>query len=204
MFFVIKNMFEGIILGFLEYYLLIGFIGSIFVGEMIIIPLGIISAQSDINSFFGFLSCYVGVFLADYSWFLIGKYNLIQKIFPLFRYLDNKKLPRNFRNLLLKKTFYSMILIKFAYGFRILAILYLGNRFKKTKEFLLYNSVAVFLGTGSVFILGWLIGKGIGNFIEFFDNLRMSITIILISTIILIIIIKRFEKWFTKKEIAKR
>jgi membrane protein DedA with SNARE-associated domain len=196
-------MLEEIILSFLGYYLLIGFLGSIIAGETIIIPLGILSAQTSINPFLAFFSCYLGVFLADYFWFLIGKKNLIKKIFPIFYRLENKKLPETFRKLLLEKTLYSMIIVKFSYGFRILTILYLGDRFRKTKEFLMYNSLAVFLGTGIIFLLGWLIGKGVGNFITFFEDIRFGITLVLILTLVLICIVKLFEKWFTKKEIEK-
>ena len=191
-------------MNFLDYYFLIGFLGSIFAGETVIIPLAIISVQTDISVLISFLSCYAGVFLADYLWFLVGKKNLIGRFLFIPRSFRGKRLPRKLEKALLEKTFYSMILIKFTYGFRILAVLYLGNKFRKTKKFILYNSVALFLGVGSVFILGVLVGKGIGNFIEFFENIRLGITVVLISTIILVCLIKIFEKWFTKKEIKKK
>ncbi len=177
-----------------EYIYLISFFGSIFLGETVIVSVSTLAVLYSFNIFLVFTLCFLGVYLADFCWFLIGENKLIYKIKCLKKYLSARRIPSFIKSNFIKRPIFFMSLIKMVYGIRILSIIYLGHSGIKKSDFLRWNIIPTIIGILPIFIIGTLIGGGFKEFAGYFDTTRKIVGVLLLAIIIAVLLNKVIQK----------
>ncbi len=179
---------------------IISFIGALLGGESLMLLLGTLAGEGLLSIWKIYIFSLLGVIFFDSMWFLIGKnlpskkFNKIKNFHPAF-----KKAEKHLNRIAGKSKFKTLLITKFIYGARIASIIYLGRKNLALTRFIIYNLIIsgfiVFLAIG----IGWLAGKGIGNYIDLFENAR-----ILLTFFIILIIAFNIGRHYINKAIEKR
>ena len=184
-----------------EYIYLTSFFGSIFLGETVIVSVSTIAAMYSINIFIISALCFLGVYLADFCWFLIGESRIIYKIRYFKKYLSKRRVPEFVKNNFIKRPIFFMSLVKMIYGIRILSIMYLGHSGIKKYDFLRWNIIPVIFGIIPSILVGVLIGRGFREFAGYFSTTRKIIGVILLAIIIAALLNKFIQKiWLIRQK----
>ncbi len=192
---------ENFIISFIESYApLVCVIGAFFGGDGIIIFLSSLSGQGLISLWTIIFFCSLGTISSDVMWFFIGRTRLTGKI------ISSKQLNSGYSKIerILKKfgtsDFLLLLIVKFIYGIRIIAIVYFSRERKNFLRFLNYNSIAVLVITLFVTSLGWMAGKGISSYVNIYENFMTAIKIIVIFLVIFFLLKSFIKKWLLKEK----
>lgn len=192
---------ENLIVAFIESYApLVCMIGAFFGGDAIIIFLSSLSGQGLISFWTIIFFCSLGTISSDVMWFFIGRTRLTGKIISI------KQLNSGYSKIerILKKfgtsDFLLLLIVKFIYGIRIIAIIYFSRERKNFFRFVNYNSIAVLVITLFVASLGWMAGKGISSYVNIYENFMTAIKIIVIFLVIFFILKSFIKKWLLKEK----
>lgn len=180
------------ILEFLStYHLLAVFVGAALFGEAVIIGAGYLAAQLEWSAASSFIAAFTGTVLADGAWVLLGK--RATKRFDLEARFKRKspKTIRRLQKLSGDKPFQALLYIKFLYGTRILALLYLGWRRISWSQFFIYDAIGTLVWLIPVFTLGWLAGKSVSFITPALDNIEYT----LLSIGIIIVLSQLITLW---------
>jgi len=95
--------------------------------------------------------------------------------------------------------FLSLLFIKFLYGTRIMAILYLSMRRMRFLTFLLFNTIGTIIWLVAIILVGWLAGKGVANIDEIYQRFEF----VLMTLVLLLVCYKMLTIWLGKKVVKK-
>ena len=179
------------LLNFLQDYTSLAcFLSAFWGGTSLTLVLSSISGQGIIPFWKVFTFCFLGNLVSDLLWFLAGRTALMARITDS-RYLSKgyEKISRILAKYK-KKELFIFIIVKFVYGIRILTILLYGRNRYVLNKFLAYNTTAVLIITVAVTFTGWMAGRGVGLFLDIFQNLKTA-TASLIVLLVLMHFIKK-------------
>lgn len=175
------------------------FLGAFFFGESVIITAAFLAAQGlwGIPSVFGL--ALTGTLASDSVWFLVGR-----KIYFRLRHSQtHRKQQERVLGLLEQFTGNNLLLfmlcIKFAYGTRILTIVYLSMRKMRFRVFLGLDTLSTLIWLPVMCIIGWLAGKSLINLMPFLNTFEYA-TVLLIFVIVLF---KLAIVWISRKVTKK-
>ena len=188
--------FNQEIINFLITYRLVAiFIGAFFFGETVILAAAFLAGQGrlDLAAVFGL--SFAATIISDSAWFLLG-----QKILAWFNRLDkykaqSQKLIDKIAQYTGKKPFLSLLFIKFLYGIRVIAIIYLSIRKISFKTFVIYDSIGSFIWLSTIILIGWLAGKSIISLGPNLNKVEFAVGLF----IILVLVVRMGTKWFSQK-----
>ena len=157
--------------------------------EDILLFLAILSGSGAISIwtvvFFGFL----GTFIHDSIFYFIGKSRFLERINKRFK-------PKN-KSLLayiLKKKkgtyFIPLMLSKFIYGVRILALFYASQRESKYSRFALFNFLSLVIWFSIMIPIGWFAGRGFTLLLSVIRGTEKVIATIILALILFYIVKK--------------
>ena len=183
----------------LQYELPAIFFGAFFFGETVIITAAFLSGQGVWSILNVFWLAFLGTIASDLIWFLLG--HSIYKYLKNWQNYQDKYQPtiNKLQKITGDKPFLALLFIKFLYGTRILTILYLSTRKIGFKKFVFYDAIGTIIWLAVLLPIGWLAGKGIGNYIKILDNTEYTLLVIVAIVIILRLITIWLKKLLTKK-----
>lgn len=177
-----------------SYQLIFILVGSFLFGETIIITAAFLSTKMGWSPISVFLLSFLGTISSDVCWFVLGKY-----------FSDSVKESKFWRNKYPKKrTLVRKIVInpkialfyyKFLYGFRVLSILYVAGMGMTTRNFVLFNSLGVFIWLVVIISIGWFAGKGLLNVLPYVSSIEYYIFIV----VLLLIAVRILSSWVGRK-----
>jgi membrane protein DedA with SNARE-associated domain len=192
--------FLNIIFIFLSYPFSLSFLGSFFLGEEIILALSYLSAQNFVPFWTIFTAAYLGTISSNIAWFFIAKTRAADKILNL-KYFSKgyKKIVYIFEESIKYNIFLSLLILRFAYGSRIITIFYLSREKFSLKKYIFYDFIISLIWLMAITSIGWFAGKGAERLVEQLRDFQAGLLIL-----ILIIIIVYFSKIKIKKLINKK
>jgi len=195
-------MIEELIKAIISHPIILSLVGPFIWGGETILVISILAGQGLFKLWIPVLFCALGMWLADLMWFLIGRIKYLSKLkkinFIHKGYIKAKEeIDRSPNDMFL------LVLIKFAYGIGIPILMYLGRKKMTLKEFIIKNSLIIFLWSTSIVIGGWIIGKSSAIAMDKFENIYLAIGLIVTGVIILHIIVRQIKKLVHKFEKKK-
>jgi len=187
----------------LSHPVLLSLIGPFLFGGETILVLSILAGQGVISFWIVLVFCTLGMFLADTMWFLAGRIKFLSRM-KKYKWIHNSYRRAKEEIGLAPSNSFLLILIKFAYGIAIPILMYLGKEKMTLKEFIVRNSIIIFIWSSSIIIIGWLIGKTSSIAFSTFENIYASILLIVTSLIILHLIIRQIRKRIVFKKEHRR
>lgn len=192
--------FEKLIVSFITINLpLVCVAGAFFGGDALIIFLSSLAGQGLINLWTIILFCSLGTISSDVAWFFLGRSKFADKL------ISNSKMNAGyskFERILTRygrSDFLLLLVVKFIYGIRIITIIYFSRERRNFVRFLNYNSIAVIIITVFVAFIGWMAGKGISVYADFYDNFKMAMKFIVIFLVVFIILKSLVKRWLLKE-----
>ena len=182
-----------------DYFLIIALIGTIISGNIFVLFLSTLAGQGIFSYFSVLLICLVGTFIADAIWFNIGKTRFVDNLLKRPHFLYNYKyLKKALHKSSEKNKFFVFLGSKFVYGTKILTLMYSGRRKMHIDHFIKYNYISSTIWVATLVTIGFLAGKGFTKILEFFDNLRLALTVFILA------IASVYFAWFVMSEIILR
>ena len=183
----------------LEY--LIIFFAAAFGAEPALLTLGFLAAQGVFPIYPVMLLSFLGTFLSDGFWFLLGRTATMRKIISS-RLADKtiSVISRAIKRISRGNNVIILIIIKFVVGTRVLVIMSLSSTDMKLREFMRSNVAAVLLWVLVVIPTGYLSGLGFTYMAGILENIYAGIGFILLVAILLVIL----EIWIKRVFIRVR
>ncbi|OHB06029.1 MAG: hypothetical protein A3B22_00820 [Candidatus Zambryskibacteria bacterium RIFCSPLOWO2_01_FULL_47_33] len=171
------------------------FLGAFFFGETVILTAAFLAGQGTWSIESVFWLSLAGTVISDSLWFLLGQ--------TFFQFTKRwEKYQDKYQTFLIKleqttgqRPFLSLLFIKFLYGTRILTILYLSIRKVRYSTFLLFNTIGTIIWLLVMILVGWLVGRGVGNVVQVFSRVEYIVT----ALVLLIMFFKVMTTWLSKK-----
>lgn len=157
-----------------EHWVLATFFGTFFTGENAIVTAFIIS-KNQFSSYFGIaVVAYAATMAADVFWYLVGRYGFIR-----LRKQETEQeqvFESMFQRWFHKHLIFSLLIIKFLVGFRLVLTVYLAKKQELTlKRYLLFNSFGIILFIAVLFGVSWLVRREANDVLDLY---RTSIMVI--------------------------
>lgn len=140
-----------------------------------------------------YLALYFGIFLSDIESYFVGK--LISKGVLKIKFLQKKLTPENIQwvsSHLDRHGLLTFIVCRFI-PFGVRNILFMGSGFVglKLTSFMLFDSIAAIISSGTLFLLVYFIGEMVQDGYRLFGIILFAILIIFILVLVIRYIIKR-------------
>jgi membrane protein DedA with SNARE-associated domain len=171
------------------------FAGSILLGESVIIPAILLSAQGTLNPWGVFSMSLAGTLLADIGWFLLGKrllafagrFEWINVRYA--RFIQSVERRNERRRLILFMCF------KFVYGIRILTIIYFSIQHMPFLRFLAIAAGGSVLWLAVVFGIVWTTWESASTVLPALRSIQYT----LLGAVVFLILSRMFAAWLSKK-----
>jgi len=191
---------ETFIISLSSYPAFAPFLAGFIAGETVIFSLAFLSAAGLFPIPYLFFFSFLGVFISDIIWFLIGRWKIIHNIHNIEKFSNiYQKIDSFIIELSNESLFRTILYSRFLYGARTLTLIYLGLKkadFKKVVASLFaIHLVAVSL----VVVVGWYAGKGFIKLLDIFENVKAIITFGILLLIIIILLRRGINKFVIKK-----
>lgn len=175
------------------------FVGSVFGGEFALFTLGFLAAQNVVSIFSVVVLSFAGALFPNILWFLIGKTKTVSKVI-LSRYANATTLivTQAVSKMSKENHFIALTIIKFIIGTPFLLIMYVNKTGLRFRQFLFYETPAVFLSMLVIIPIGFTSGLGFSYLARVFDNFYASIGLILLAVFIIIAVQLWIKKRFTQ------
>jgi membrane protein DedA with SNARE-associated domain len=169
-------------------------------GEVALFFMGFIVAQGILPFFPTFLVSFIGAFLPNIFWFFLGKTKTVEK--------TTSHNPTNATFLVITEAVrrvsrgnhtIAFIIIKFLVGTPFLLTIYINKTLIKFKQFMYYESIAIFLSVGIIMFVGYIGGRGFSYITEISKNLYVTTGFLLFVIFIITVFQIWLEKAFMKK-----
>lgn len=161
------------------------FLGTLFTGEVTILPSFILAAQGYLPLSTVFIYSVLATICADLFWYTAGR------LFP--RYFSHLKIfQKSSAILMLDRQFsnhsiaWILLIAKFLYGFRWVTIMYLTLRGVKFFTFAFLDLIGIVFFIAILATLGILAGQGIYNPIPAYERATAIVSTIIFSALILL------------------
>ena len=196
---------ENLILSFASNHLLfflISIIATALWGDASYITLIALGFNFKINLLLIAISCYFGTIVGDTVWFYFG-HKLLKK-------LEGGKIQKNYDKLeLIVDRFFKtrhlllMIFVKFLYGTRVIATIYLSKKKVKLLKFLEYDLVATIPWVVIFGLLGYGIAIGLTWVMQVFKSVQLVITLLVLFFIILNLVQREINNLIERIRVRK-
>lgn len=181
-----------------SYQFLFILVGSFLFGETVIITAAFLSVKMGWSPLSVFFFSFLGTITSDSCWFMTGKYfseSVKESKFWKNRYPKKRNMVKKIVINPKRALFYY----KFLYGFRVLSILYVAGLGMTIRDFVLFNSLGVFIWLTGMISIGWFAGKGILNLLPYMGSIEYYVFIV----VILLIVMRISASWLGKKIIKE-
>lgn len=175
------------------------FFGAFFAGTGFVIFLATLAGQDVFSPLTLLVYAFLGNFLSDLIWFLLGRAVLSTKASSFKMLVEAKVQTAAFMARIGSREYLVFVLVKFVYGIRIAAILYFGSIHYPWSKFFRYNALAVFVINLVALGVGWSAGKGIAIFISIFENFMLATAILVGIAAVLTLIRAAVTKGLLKR-----
>lgn len=156
-------------------------VGSMFLGEDVLVFLAILSGKGMIPVWIIIVFGVIGIILGDIFYFSLGKTWFVR---GLEKKLDRSRKLRVLYSVIHyyaeKNRLLTMIVSKYVYGIRLLVIFYMSARGMNLRKFLPYNLLATSIWAMIMLPAGWLVGRGISWVFNAANDIKKIITIAVI------------------------
>lgn len=163
---------------------LIGLTAAFFGGSSIILILATTLGTLNIYPLPFLCGAVLGNWTADSVWFWLGRTHLIEKLVShrtlAKGYAKVKKLSLRFS----RHEPLFFILIKFAYGLRIISVLFYGSIRMAWDRFARLNGVAVLIINLVVIAAGWMVGRGVDTYLDVAQRTSQIVSAIVIAFVL--------------------
>lgn len=185
----------------LEYIII--FFGSLLGGEFALFILGFLAAQNVVSILPVIVLSFFATFFPNTLWFIIGKTKTISRVI-LSRYASatTSIITQAVNKISRENHFLALIVIKFIIGTPFMLIMYVNRTGLKFKQFLFYETPAIFLSLFVILSIGFIAGLGFTYLSDVFNNLYVSIGFILLIIVFIIIVQLWIKKRFTQNSNA--
>lgn len=176
------------------------FLGVAFGGEIVIIPLSFLVAQSFFPFFPFLLISFIAVVFSDTFWFLLGKSNITTKMMD-HRYANNTILviTQAIHKVSRGNNVLALIFVKFLVGIRIVLIFSFSKNNMATRDFVRYNFIAIFIWLAVIIPIGFLSGLGFTYISNILENIYVGIGFVFLVLFIVIMMQLWFKRIITRK-----
>lgn len=190
---------EEVIKAVISHPVLLSMIGPFIFGGETTLILSILAGQGFIPIWIVLIFCALGIWIADTMWFFVGKIKSFSKLKKIrFIHQGYKRAKAEIESA--PSEFFLLVLIKFAYGIGIPILMYFGRKKMSIQDYLLKNTTVIAIWSGSITLVGWLIGKSSAIAFNRFENIYTSIGLIVTGLIIVHLIIKEIRRQLIKAE----
>lgn len=199
---LLQSIFSELLALFVSFSAVICFFGAFFLGGETVMILGFLSAQGLVKFWVVCVFCALGMFTADSMWFFIGKIKAFKHLKKIkFIKKSYIRASEAIEEVSMGQIFLTMTLLKFVYGIAIPILMYIGRKKKLTyRKFALYNALIIAPWAVLLTLLGWLAGKGYVFVSRAYENVILSVSVIVFAFILANWIIKRIRKWLLEEE----
>ncbi len=169
-------------------------------GELTLFTLGFLLAQGILSflplAVFGFL----GAFSPNILWFLLAKTAVANKIIS-HRYANTtlSVIAEAVQRVSHGNHLTALIIAKFLFGTPIILVMYVNKTLLGFKQFIYYESVAIFLSLLVIMPIGFIAGLGFNYLAGVFQNLYIALGFVLLILVLIIMVQLWFEKIFIRK-----
>ncbi|MEK7564290.1 MAG: hypothetical protein AAB510_01840 [Patescibacteria group bacterium] len=176
------------------------FIAAVLGGELMIFVFGFLVAQGVISILPVILITFVGAFLPNLLWFLLGRTNGVHKISShKYTLTTVSSIVEGVEKMSRGNHVIALIIIKFLVGTPVLLTLYSNRSKLSLSKFIYAQLFAVALSIVVIMFLGYLSGRGFLYITEIFKNLYSAIGFILLVLVLIFGVQIWFEKLFTNR-----
>jgi membrane protein DedA with SNARE-associated domain len=179
---------------------IIVFFGSLVGGEPALFALGFLVAEGVLQIEPILFIVYIGAFLPNLLWFLLGNSKFFYKI-ASHRYLNTTFLTITEAIVRVSRGSHliAFLIMKFMIGTQFLLIIYVNKMTLSLKQFFYYQLIVASLSVGVVMTMGYYAGRWFGYLKDVFQNLYAGIGFILL----ILVCIVMFQIWIEKKVVKK-
>lgn len=175
------------------------FLGAFFFGESVIITSAFLAAQGLWSLPVVFGLALAGTLVSDAAWYFLGR-----KIYHFLRHKQSHRERQEHVLALIEQfagnnLFLFILFIKFAYGTRILTIIYLSMRKMRFPVFIGFDSLSTLIWLPVMCAIGWLAGKSLTNLMPYLNTFEFATGLL----IFVMILLKLATRWISRK-IAKK
>jgi len=177
------------------------FLGTFLEGEIFLIVVGILIKLKLLNPYLSLIFAILGAFLHEILYFLFGRWKGRQ-ILEKNKY--TKKTFEKAKEILNKYGIYSIFIIRFLYGMRMVPMMLMGASGIGVFKFTIVNLVSLFIWAGVYLSLGYFFGKVAEMFFGKVKEYYYIFLFIIVLTITLFIFFPFIKKFFRMlKKISK-
>jgi membrane protein DedA with SNARE-associated domain len=175
-----------------------------FLSEDILLFLSVLSGADLISPLCIILFGFLGASLHDALCYSISRSSLVD-------YLKKKLISKERRNEIssfIRKyggdgLFFPLVVSKFIYGARVATILYVGNRERKFRRFLIFNTISLLVWFTIMVPLAWLAGRGFIEIFQLATKIEKFLLVLVVSLFLLHFGKKYLTKLLNKKEFSQ-
>lgn len=175
------------------------FLGAFFFGETVIVTAAFLAGQGLWSVYEVFLASLIATIISDVVWFYLGEY-FLRKTHRWEKFWHHKeRIIAKLDDMLGSHHYYHLLYLKFLYGIRIFAIVYLSIKKLPIKTFVIYDTLGTALYQALIIAGGFLAGKGAAHIALYINQLEYGI----IAVILLVLGYKLISAWIKKKVIGE-
>lgn len=168
--------FDTLLLFLKTHTAVVCFCGAFFGGTSVTLFLATLSGQGLFSPWTLVAFASLGNFCSDVVWYGVGRTPAAGRLLATQRIRQGCDRVNRLMDTHPMRHLTVFVLVKFMYGLRVLAVVYLGSRKYETSRFILYNGLAVVTINAAVVAAGWGAGRGVALFVDLLTDLRTLIT----------------------------
>jgi membrane protein DedA with SNARE-associated domain len=112
----------------------------------------------------------IGNHVKDTLFFFLGRTHLVDRFTAMKRVAPAYERLNVLRKKYARHDLKIFILIKFMYGLRLISMIYFGSINYPFVRYLAYNSIALAIINALITVVGWALGRGVGDNLNVFEN----------------------------------
>jgi undecaprenyl-diphosphatase len=188
---------------------LISFLGSLIIGEEVLVLMSILAGKGLVPIWIIFVYGFLGSLIGDLFWFYIGKSRIIDWLrgIKFVRKSYNHSRPL-LEKLAVKEMHGWKCLLYFGFSkfmgvIKVLAVVYAARRGMSFSRFMKWNIPALILWMIPMLFAGWLAGRGFVLLLHILKNLQLALGAMVILGIILYIAFRWGAELIIKRSLRK-
>ncbi|MFT4586159.1 MAG: membrane protein DedA with SNARE-associated domain [Candidatus Binatia bacterium] len=140
----------------------------------------------------------IGNHVKDTLFFFLGRTHLVDRFTAMKRVAPAYERLNVLRKKYARHDLKIFILIKFMYGLRLISMIYFGSINYPFVRYLAYNSIALAIINALITVVGWALGRGVGDNLNVFENAWTTTAFLAGSLVCYGLLRTRVRKWLER------
>ncbi|MEK6908616.1 MAG: VTT domain-containing protein [Nanoarchaeota archaeon] len=163
-------------------------LSTLIFGEEVVVILGFVSGLGMLSLWILFVFGFIGTFLSDLLWFVVGKTAFREKKIHGKMHTKYHRFMHHVNKIASNNMFFALFITRFFYFFRLFAIVHLSRLGMPYRKFMIYEIPIIIIWLIIFVAIGWFFGNTALQYLDIFGNMQKVIGVIILILLVFLLI----------------